>query len=77
MADTIDQGERVPDRSAAARWVAASANAALLRLHGVPRNVAIMQLVVASFPLMPHAPFPSMNTAHGDLDLFFPPDAFA
>src|SRR6516162_7729335 len=28
MADAIDQGERAPDRSAAARWVAASANAA-------------------------------------------------
>src|SRR5215469_394225 len=37
----------------------------------------IMQLVVESFPLMPHAPSPSMNTAHGGLDQFFPPDAFA
>ena len=36
------------------------------------RNRAdIMQLVVESFPLMPHAPSPSMNTAHGGLDQFF------
>jgi uncharacterized membrane protein YccC len=34
MADAIDQGERAPDRSAAARWVAASANAA--RAAGPP-----------------------------------------
>jgi uncharacterized membrane protein YccC len=34
MADAIDQDERAPDRSAAARWVAASANAA--RAAGPP-----------------------------------------
>jgi uncharacterized membrane protein YccC len=34
MADAIDQGGRAPDRSAAARWVAASANAA--RAAGPP-----------------------------------------
>jgi Fusaric acid resistance protein family len=34
MADAIGQGERAPDRSAAARWVAASANAA--RAAGPP-----------------------------------------
>src|SRR5262249_13437916 len=34
MADAIDQGERAPDRSAAARWVEASTNAA--RAAGPP-----------------------------------------
>src|SRR5215831_6747427 len=34
MADAIGQGERAPDRSAAARWVAVSANAA--RAAGPP-----------------------------------------
>jgi Fusaric acid resistance protein family len=34
MADAIGQGERTPDRSAVARWVAASANAA--RAAGPP-----------------------------------------
>ena len=34
MADAIGHGERAPDRSAAARWVAASANAA--RAAGPP-----------------------------------------
>src|SRR5437867_7370933 len=34
MADAIDHGERAPDRSAAARWVAEAANAA--RAAGPP-----------------------------------------
>src|SRR5438094_6168929 len=39
MADAIDHGERAPDRSAAARWVAEAANAA--RAAGEPLLFAL------------------------------------